>query len=159
MKLKVSRVTIIEFVILVILLAIIYLTANYGLKLSAARSRDAKRITDLDYLQGRLFQSHELSNSYRLPVKTDAKSSAIDYNKSYKNLLSGDALGTPYTLGLSENPADYGYNSDGKTSYVIFVKMESDNYAARNDGGKHNTYPNDLYYEIGAGPNWVSLLP
>lgn len=142
-KSQIQNSAIFNIVFLIIVLSILSGLTIYSLNLLKVRSRDAKRVSDLSSLKASIDQSFTTKKQYPDGDFNNLKSLGIFIRE-----LPIDPL----------NSGQYTYKYiSTSTSYVLYVKMESKNNYAAKDRGKYNKKP--LYYEIGSGQNWQSLLP
>lgn len=128
--------------LIIIVLSLLSGITIYSVNLINARSRDAKRISDLSSLKSALNQHFKMNKSFP--------------KSGYEKLDLGMLYRQKPTDPLNHNKFKYCYFSEGE-SFALLARMEKPNYLARNDNGKYNQIP--LYYEIGSGKNWQSLIP
>ncbi len=136
--------TLTDLIFIIIIFSILALISYHSINYLKIRSRDAKRVSDLQLVSSVINQQSENTKVYP----------QSNYN-DLKNRL-GFLLKELPKDPINNNHFNYKYYSNG-TSYVLVSKLEGKNNSAINDGGKYNSKP--LYYEIGSGPNWTSLIP
>lgn len=144
--------TLVEVLITITILSILAGMVTYGINTVRTRSRDSQRVTELNRVKGALTQYYTVMKQY---PTTD------DYPTMVNELKSKGVLSEAPVDPINSPTYKYLYKSvdTDKDTFELWAKMETNNNHAVNDGGNHNTPPDNLYYEIGAGDNWQSLFP
>lgn len=133
----------IEIIFILVVVGLLSLVTYFTINSSNAISRDNLRISDLNKLKNSLMVRSDMTHTFPKGDDSALKSSDLMLSKFPVDPINNDKY-------------KYFYHSDGR-KFALYVKMESDNNNAKNDGGKHNQKP--LYYEIGSGDNWQQLIP
>ena len=124
--------TLVELMIVIAIIAVLTAIVTSNFAQSKAKSRDAKRISDLSQIQLALEMAFDRCNDYPSSRRDPLASTTIIDNNCK------DPSGNPYTLGyfISNVPTDNGMSytygtpeisSNPATDYVLMAKLEAYN--------------------------------